>query len=83
MSVWKKFLMSKGIAINAQQVADFLLVLQIMISANINVYYIRVLLLNSFIFINIVCNKMLYFCLLSTYELRFVQFIQKLFFYDS
>jgi hypothetical protein len=31
--------MSRGIAINAQQAADFLLLIQIIISANINVYH--------------------------------------------
>jgi hypothetical protein len=71
MSVQKKFLMSRGKAISAWQAADFLLFLQIMISANINVYHIRVLLFYSFIFINIVSNKMLYFhLLLSTYEIK-------------
>jgi hypothetical protein len=42
MSVHKKFLVSRGIVINAQQAADFLLFMQIMIFANINVYHTRV-----------------------------------------
>jgi hypothetical protein len=36
--------MNRGIAINVQQDADFLLLRQIMLSADINVYHIRVLL---------------------------------------
>jgi hypothetical protein len=69
MSVQKKFLISRGIAINVRQTADFLLFMQIMISANINLYYF-LLLFYSFILINIVNNKMLYFRLLSTYKIE-------------
>jgi hypothetical protein len=61
---------SRGIAINARQAADFLLFTQIMVSASINVYHIRVLLFYSFIFINIVSRRMLCFRLLSTYEIK-------------
>jgi hypothetical protein len=43
MSVQKKFLVRWGIAINARQDADFLLFMQIPISANINVYHARVI----------------------------------------
>jgi hypothetical protein len=45
MFVRKKFLVSSGIAINARQAVDFLLFMQIMISANINVYHKRVLII--------------------------------------
>lgn len=37
MSVQKKFLISTGIARNVQQAADYILFMQIMISAHINV----------------------------------------------
>jgi hypothetical protein len=70
MSVRKKFLVRRGTATNALQAADFILFSQIIMSANINVYHARVLLLYSFIFINIVSNKMLHFHLLSTYEIE-------------
>jgi hypothetical protein len=45
ISVRKKCLVSTEIAINARQAADFILLLQIMISGNINVYDIRVLII--------------------------------------
>jgi hypothetical protein len=65
VSVWRKFHMSKRMALNVRQTADFILSMQVTISAKINVYCIRdFLLFYSFMFVNIVSNEMLYYCLL-------------------
>jgi hypothetical protein len=71
ISVWNKFLVSSGIAINTWQAADILLCMKIMIFANINEYQkIILLLLYSFAFINIVSNRTLFFGPLSMHKIE-------------
>jgi hypothetical protein len=48
---------SRGIAINVWQAADFLFLLQVMISANINVYQKRVLIITLQLYFYKYCEQ--------------------------